>query len=133
MCACVCVCVCVVCALYNLMMVNVWDKPRNSQNFYFNEGVQVFGESKNPRPYYIMQNKQTSQQTENLQIVLFREDKVNNIWTDGVGIKYLKISENRFDRITPPEPYKCTDPPLDEINVPTRNNCHFRDLTVFWK
>ena len=116
----------------HMMVVNVVDKPRNDQNFYFNEGVQVLGESQNPAPYYIMSNKKTAQQTENLQIVLIREDKVNNIWVDGMGVKYLKVSEDRFDRITPADSYKCTDPPLEEINVPTRSNCHFRDLTEIW-
>jgi len=64
---------------------------------------------------------------------LFRTDKVNNIWTDENGIEYLQISENRFDRITPAEPYKCTDPPLDEVKVPTRSNCNFRALTALWE
>lgn len=32
----------------NMMLVNVWDNPRNSQNFYFNDGVKVIGESLNP-------------------------------------------------------------------------------------
>jgi len=116
----------------NMMLVSVTDRPGNTQNFYFNEGVKVFGESQNPVPYYTIQNRKTHQQTENLEIVLFREDKVKNIWIDGMGIKYLQVSSDRFDRITPAEPYQCTDPPLDEINVPTRSNCHFRALTTIW-
>jgi len=116
----------------HIMIVNVMDKPRNNQNFYLNEGVQVLGDSMNPIPYYVMQNKKFKQQTEDLTITLFRTDKVNHIWTDTHGIEYLQISENRFDRITPAEPYKCTDPPLSEINVPTRQNCHFRELTSLW-
>ncbi len=46
------------------------------------------------------------------------------------GIEYLQVSETRFDRITPDEPYKCTDPPLTENS--DRQNCHFRDLTELW-
>ena len=117
----------------NMMVVNVVDNSRNSQNFYLNDGVEVIGESMNIAPYVIISNKQTSQQTENLTLTLTRTDKVNHIWMDENGIEYLKVSENRFDRITPQEPYKCTDQPLDEINVPTRNNCHFRDLTELWR
>jgi len=116
----------------HIMVINVMDKPRNSQNFYFNDGVQVLGDSMNPTPYYIMQNKHTSQQTEDLYKTLIRTDKVNHIWIDENGIEYLKISDNRFDRITPHESYQCTDPPLAEVNVPTRNNCHFRALTSIW-
>jgi len=49
-----------------------------------------------------------------------------------MGIEYHRVSEYKFDRITPLESYQCTDPPLDEVMVPTRNNCHFRALTTLW-
>lgn len=112
----------------HVMVVDVTDKKRNNQAFYFNDGVQVLGESMNPAPIVVIPNKQTSQQTENLTLTLTRTDKINHIWIDENGIEYLKVSENRFDRITPAEPYKCVDPPLNEVNVPTRQNCHFREL-----
>jgi len=64
----------------NVMLVNVMDNPRNSQNFYFNDGVQVVGESLNEPPTYVMSNKHSSQQIENLTLTLTRTDKVNNIW-----------------------------------------------------
>ena len=116
----------------NMMVVNVADKARNTQNFYLNDGVEVIGESMNPVPFVTLPNKQTNQQTENLTLTLYRTDKINHIWMDGDGIEYLKAGENRFDRITAPEPYTCNDPPLSEINVPTRSNCHFRALTALW-
>jgi len=112
----------------NILVVNVADISRNSQNFYFNDGVQVIGESLNEPPTYTLHNKTLKQQTENLYLTLTRTDKVNHIWTDESGVEYLQISDDRFDRITPHTPMECTDPPLDEINVPTRNNCHFREL-----
>jgi len=114
--------------LNHIMLINITDKNRNTQNSYFNDGIQVLGQSQNPTPYYIMNNKHTAQQTENLTIVLYRTDKVNNIWTDGTGVEYHKASNDEFTRISLPEPYRCTDPLLDEINVPTRNNCNFRAL-----
>jgi len=116
----------------HIMVVNVQDKPGNSQNFFFNEGVQVLGDSLNEPPTYKLFNKKTQQQTENIHLTLTRTDKINHIWTDEFGIEYKKISENWFDIITPREPYKCTDTPLDNINVPTRSNCHFRDLVSLW-
>ena len=116
----------------NIMVVNVRDKPGNSQNFYLNEGVIVVGESMNPVPYVILPNKHTNQQTEDLTKVLFRADKVNHIWIDGMGIEYLKINENLFDRITPNAPIECNDKPLSEVKVPTRNNCNFRALVDIW-
>jgi len=104
------------------------DKP---QNFYFNEGVEIVGKSLNEAPTYIMPNKHTSQQTKDLTLTLTQIDKVNHIWVDKYGVEYLQISENRFDRITPKAPLECNDPPLSEINVPNRNNCHFRSLAVW--
>jgi len=115
----------------NVMLVNVRDKPRNAQNFYFNEGIQVIGESMNPTPFVILNNKKTSQQTEDLTLTLFRMDKIKDIWIDGKGIEYHRINDNLFDRITPAEPYKCTDTPLDEIKVPTRMNCNFNNAVYY--
>jgi len=88
----------------NVMLVNAADKYRNSQNFYFNEGINVLGESLNEPPTYILQNKRGSQQTEDLTLTLTRTDKVNNIWTDNYGIEYLQISDDRFDRIPIKDP-----------------------------
>ena len=116
----------------NIMLINVMDKPRNSQNFYFNDGVTVIGESLNEPPTYKLFNKNTAQQTEDLWLTLTRTDKVNHIWSDEFGVEYLKVSEGRFDRLTPKAPIQCTDPPLSEINVPTRQNCNFRALTSLW-
>lgn len=116
----------------SMMVVSASDKPRNSQLFYFNHGVQVLGDSVNEPPTYILHNKQTNQQTENLTLTLTRTDKINHIWEDENKIEYLKISEDRFDRITPAAPWECNDPSLDEVNVPTRNNCNFRALVSFW-
>ena len=86
----------------------------------------------NPAPFVVLSNKQTSQQTENLTKTLVRTDKVNHIWMDEYGIEYHKSGDNKFDRITPPAPATCNDPPLSEINVPTRANCNFRALVSFW-
>jgi len=116
----------------NIMIVNVRDVPGNSQNFYLNEGVQVLGESLNEPPTYIIQNRKTSQQTEDLTLTLTRTDKVNHIWEDKYGIEYLQVSSDRFDRLTPQAPIECTDPPLSEINVPTRQNCNFRAQMTLW-
>lgn len=117
----------------HMMVVSASDKHRNTQMFYFNHGVKVIGESLNESPTYTMYNKQHAQQIEDLTLTLTRVDKVNHIWEDEHEIKYLQISEHRFDRITTYEPTQCTDKPLSEVNVPTRNNCHFRELVAFWQ
>ncbi len=118
--------------LNNVMVVSVSDKERNTQDFYFNDGVEIVGESLNEAPTYELYNKKTNQQTKDLTLTLTRIDKVNHIWVDKYDVEYLQVSENRFDRITPKAPLECNDPPLSEINVPNRNNCHFRALAI-WK
>ena len=118
----------------NIMVVNVRDKPGNSQNFYLNDGVNVVGESLNEPPTYIIQNRLTHQQTEDFTLTLTRTDKVNHIWEDKYGIEYLNVSQDRFDRITPNAPIECNDKPLSEMNVPNRNNCNFRATMIsLWK
>ena len=118
----------------NVMLVNVVDTPRNTQTFYFNEGIQVLGESLNPAPTYITNNKQTSQQTENLTLTLTRTDKVNHIWMDEFGIEYLQVSETRFDRITPISSFvgldglKINKDPI--YSVLTRVNSNFDVLII---
>jgi len=110
----------------HIMVVNVADKPRNSQNFYLNEGVKVVGESLNPPPTYSMFNKKYSQQTENLYLTLTRTDKINYIWTDQFDVEYLQISDYRFDRLTPQEKYSCATDTIVIKSVTNRNNaCQF--------
>lgn len=118
--------------IYNVMIVSVSDVKRNTQNFYFNDGIEVTGESLNPAPTYTMYNKDTNQQSKDLKLTLTRTDKVNDIWIDKYGIEYQQVSADRFDRITPHPSIECNDAPLDTINVPTRNNCHFRALLSHW-
>jgi hypothetical protein len=111
----------------NVMLVNVVDKPRNTQSFFFNEGIQVLGESLNPSPTYIINNKQTSQQTENLTLTLTRTDKVNHIWTDESGIEYLQVSETRFNRIDP-HVFKIKQDPIQ--SVASRSNSNFEIMII---
>jgi len=116
--------------LNHVMMVSVIDKKHNEQSFFFNDGIQVLGESLNEPPTYKLFNKKSNQQTDNLWLNLTRTDKVNHIWSDELGIEYLQVSDDRFDRITPSEPYKCSDEGLKPNS--NRNNCHFRALMVMW-
>jgi len=113
----------------SMMVINVVDKKNNSQNFYFNDGIQVIGESLNEPPTYLLYNKKTKQQQDNLFLTLTRTDKVNHIWEDNYGIEYLK-SNDTFERITLPDSWYCDDPIKQ---VMTRNNCHFREMTLLWK
>ena len=110
------------------MLVNVEDKKHNAQSFYFNDGVQVLGESLNEAPTYTLQNKLTSQQVDDLTVQLTRVDKVRSIWIDENGIEYLQVSENRFDRITPGEPFRCTDDYIVKSVVKRTNVCQFLPL-----
>lgn len=115
----------------NIVVVNVVDNPRNSKTIFFNDGVHVQGDSLNELPtdkFYSKKGNQYPMITHNL----VRTDKINDIWTDQFNIEYQKIGDNRYDRITPMPDYECNDKPLDEINVPTRQNCHFRALTSLW-
>ncbi len=117
---------------YDIFALQAIDEKRRPQTTYLNDGIGITGESLNESPTVIIPNKKTSQQTENLTLELTRTDKPTNTWTDKNGIEYLKVSENRFDRITPHEEIKCNDKPLSEIKVPTRQNCNFRALSEIW-
>jgi len=120
----------------NVMLVNVMDKARNSQNFYFNDGVEVIGDSMNPSPTYKIFNQKSNQQTENLWLNLVRTDKVNHIWMDENGIEYLQVSESRFDRITPTtsiiglDGFKINKDPLQSVQ--SRVNSNF-DVIVHYE
>lgn len=115
---------------YNVMLIVPMDDKRNAWNFYFNDGIRVIGESQNPSPTQSIFLKKSNQALDNWLNVI-RTDKINDVWTDDDGIQY-QHNNNNFDRITPHESWTCKDKPLDEIMVPTRNNCHFRELTAIW-
>ena len=87
--------------LDNILLVAATDGNGNTQNFFFNEGVQVNGESLNESPTFEMFNKQTQEQTEDIYLTLIRTDKSNSIWEDKYGVEYLKVSEYRFNEIIP--------------------------------
>lgn len=109
--------------LYNVVIVNTMDFYRNSWNHYFNDGVQVLGESLNPADTIYSQG------------IIFTElDKFSNAWIDEEGIQYTKNSVDSFFKLSGQDkPYECNDTPLDETTGPvTRNNCHFRALTDIW-
>ena len=112
----------------HMMIVNVADKPGNPQNFHFNEGVNVIGESLNEPPTITKFVKHSSQDITDNWITYTRTDKITDTWTDQNGIEYLRINDYTFDRITPLEPWVCNDAPLDQVKVPTRTNCHFRAI-----
>jgi len=116
----------------HMLIVNVLDKARNSQNFHFNEGVNVLGESVNESPSITLSNKHASQQKDDLYITYTKTDKITDTWTDQYGIEYHRINDVTFDRITPADSYECTDPTLDKVKVWKRTNCHFRALTSLW-
>ncbi len=115
---------------YNIMVVNVVDDKRNGWNFYFNDGIKVIGKSLNEPPTSKQFFKNGSQDKD-VWYTLTRTDKINDIWTDQNGIEYQN-NNGAFDRITPYPSWTCNDPPLDQINVPTRKNCNFRALTTIW-
>lgn len=118
--------------LYNIIAVNLMDAQRSSWTFYFNDGIDVLGQSINEPPTDSFTTKKGNQYPV-ITFELVRTDKVNNIWTDQFGIEYHQIN-GRYDRITPLPEWKCNDTPLDQImnGSGTRNNCHFRALTTIW-
>jgi len=112
----------------HMMIVNVVDKRGNSQNFHFNEGVMVIGESVNEPPTITKFEKHSSQQADNLYNTYTRTDKFNDTWIDQNGIEYHYINDG-FERITPLDPWTCDDKPLSEYSDGgNRDNCHFPDL-----
>ena len=111
-----------------MIIIQVADKNLYTQNLHFNHGVNVLGESVNEAPTITKFKKTSSQDNDDNWTTYTRTDKINDIWTDQNGIEYNKINDNDFDRITSYPEWKCNDKPLDEINVPTRQNCHFREL-----
>lgn len=111
--------------LYNIMAVSVMDVQRAAWAHYFNDGVEVIGESLNEPP--------TDRQFINKQWIEFvRTDKVNHIWTDQNGIEYLKSAYDNYDRITPEEPIKCITPDVLPKNGGTRADCWWRAQLPMW-
>lgn len=110
--------------VYPMVVVNVMDKNRNSQSFFFNDGVNVTGDSLNPS------------KTEMINAKFYTEiDKVSNVW-ESDGIEYKRTSDTNMERITPDAAYVCNDTPLDEImNGGGRDNCHWREayMSHYWK
>ena len=109
----------------NMVIINVADKPLNSQNFHFNHGITVYGISLNGEPTITLFHKDSSQDTTNNWTTYTRDSKVNDTWTDQNKIQYQKTNDYSFVRITPLEDKVCKDSPLDEIQVWTRNNCNY--------
>ncbi len=114
---------------YNTVVVNTMDDRRNSWNYYFNDGVKVIGSMNPPATTEIF--VKNTKQDPGVHLTLTQIDKINDIWKDIHDIEYQHTNDS-FDRITPHEPWTCNDPPLDQINVPTRQNCNFRALTTIW-
>jgi len=114
---------------YPMLVVSTMDDSRNSWNFYINDGVKVIG-SMNPRATTEIFVKNVKQDPGEY-LTLTQIDKLNDIWQDINDIKY-QHTNGAFDRITPYKPWTCNDLPLDQINVPTRQNCNFRALTTIW-
>lgn len=112
----------------NIMVVSVSDKKRNSQTFYFNDGIEVLGESLNPPPTYIMPNKHSGQQTEDLTLTLTRVDKFTDIWVDKYGIEYQKLGDYQYTRITPYESKTCDNTPWTTVSNPDRRSCQFKAI-----
>ena len=109
--------------LYNVIAVSLMDNQRNSWTYFFNDGVEVIGESLNPADTIPTFRG------------IFTQDKINEIWTDEDGVEYEKNKFDSFKRITPYSAWECNDTPLDEIkNGGDRNNCHWRSqLISMWK
>ena len=119
--------------LYNIVAVNLMDTHHSSWNYYFNDGVEVLGESINEPPTDSFTIRK-SNESEITTFHLYRTDKINDIWTDQFGVEYQKTPYGQYDRITPLPEWECNDKPLDQImNGGDRNNCHFRALTTIWK
>jgi len=71
--------------LNNIMLVNVWDNPRNPQNFYFNDGIKVVGESLNPADIiYTHVPNDLYPQKQGL-VKLTQIDRAEKLWVDAYG------------------------------------------------
>jgi len=112
--------------LYNTVMVVTSNIVGAAGSFYFNDGIDVTGESLNEQPTITKFNKLTSQQKDNLWITYTRTDKITNTWIDQNGIEYLKVNDN-FERITPLPDYVCDDTPIEEVKVWKRIYCNFAE------
>lgn len=121
--------------IYNAVLITTSDFSRNTQNNYLNEGYDVLGESLNPAPVESVASSFAANKMYPVNrglIDLVRIDKDNDIWEDNFGYKWQKDNYG-FDLISNIKVPQCNDKPLDSINVPTRDNCHFRALTTVWE
>lgn len=108
--------------LHNIIAIDTMDSVRNSATHYFNDGVQVDGDSINVPPTDKIWKKSSW-------LNLTRTDRASDIWIDQNDIEYQKTQYGNYDRITPQPEWVCNDTPLDQImNGGNRNNCHWRAL-----
>ena len=114
---------------YTTIVVNTMDDRRNSWNYYFNDGIKVIGSMNPPATTEIFVKNGKQDTGEHL--TLTQIHKINDIWKDIYDVEYQN-NNGSFDRITPYTPWTCNDPPLEQLNVPTRLNCNFRALTTIW-
>lgn len=107
--------------VHNVLAVQLGDENGNKFTYYFNDGIEVIGESLNGPLIEVVSG-----------IEYTRTDKVNNIWEND-GIEYKQVSKTLFNEINPVDyrSYKpvCNDTPLDQIKgAYGSENCHFRAL-----
>ncbi len=114
---------------YTTIVVNTMDDRRNTWNYYFNDGIKVIGSMNPPATTEIFVKNGKQDPGEHL--TLTQIHKINDIWKDIYDVEYQN-NNGSFDRITPYKPWTCNDPPLEQLNVPTRLNCNFRALTTIW-
>ena len=114
----------------NVLAINLVDYARNGYTTFYNDGIEIIGESLNQPPTDNFYSKKGNQNP-TINHSLVRTDKANDIWTDQNGIEYQKTKYGDYDRITPKPEIQCNDKPLDQImNGGDRNNCHWRTLNM---
>lgn len=82
-----------------IVAVNMYDFGRNSHTSYFDDGIELVGESLNESSTDKIFVK-TSSQIKGIWLELVRTDKVNNIWTGNNGIEYSKNSYGNYNKLS---------------------------------
>jgi len=113
---------------YDVFRIDVADNNHNNSANFFNDGIEVHGETLNEQPTSKVYNRYSSTIKDGLFINLIRTDKVTDMWIDDKNRVWHYLGNDRFEKLTPEPPYVCDDKPLDEImNGGTRINCNYNE------
>jgi len=111
--------------LDNIVGISVGDKTRNGAQFYFNDGIEVEGESLNPPA-----TATVPQHTRSGGIIqLTQIDRAGDIWIDEQDNIWTKNSYDTWFKLTPDAAIKIDVEPISKQGI-NRNHAYFKTFSA---